>query len=93
MSLELILLFLFIAVFAEAIWENIKMLLPETIPVWVDRLGVMFLAVFICMTTGADLFDKFGLYLPWSSGAFFSGILCSRGANYLHDLIGKLGDR
>ena len=88
---SLILLFVFIAIFAEGIWETIKLMLPESLPLWVNRLGVMVLAVFICVTTGADLFEKFGLFLPWSSGAFFSGILCSRGANYLHDLVGKLG--
>lgn len=93
MSLELVLIFVFIAILAEAVWENIKLLLPESLPLWVNRLGVMLLAVFICVATGADVFEKFGLYLPWSSGAFFTGILCSRGANYLHDLVNKLGAR
>ena len=88
--IELILLFVFIAVFAEAVWDNITTLLPAELPPWADRAGVMVLAVFFCVTTGADLFETFGLYLPWSSGAFFTGILCSRGANYIHDLASNL---
>lgn len=91
--IEWLLLFVVIAIFAEAIYENLKMIFPQNPPTWVDRLGVMFLAVFFCIATGADLFEVFGVYLPWSSGAFFSGILCSRGANYLHDIVGKLGGK
>jgi len=86
-----IIIFVAIAILAEAIWENLKLLLPEGLPLWVNRLAVMVLAVFMCVATKADLFEMFGVILPWSSGAFFSGILCSRGANYLHDLVNKLG--
>ena len=82
---ELLAVFVLIAIFAEAIWESIKLLLPEVDP-RVDRAAVIILAIFMCVATGSDLFKILGIHLPWSSGAFFSGILCSRGANFLHDL-------
>lgn len=89
--MEAIMLFVVIAIMAEALWETIKLVIPGDPPDQVDRAAVIVLAVFMCVATGADLFKVFGVILPWSSGAFFSGILCSRGANYLHDLVKKLG--
>jgi hypothetical protein len=89
--MEIIALFLIIAVLVEAVWENLKLVFPKELPLWLNRLGVMVLAVFVCIVAGADMFETFGVYLPWSSGAFFSGILCSRGANYLHDVVTRIG--
>lgn len=87
--LELLAIFVIIAILAEALWETIKMLLPEVKP-QVDRAAVMVLAIFMCVATGSDLFKILGVHLPWSSGAFFSGVLCSRGANFLHDLFKRV---
>ena len=89
--MDIVWLFIIIAILAEALYDTIKLILPFNPAPQVDRAAVIVLAVFMCVATGSDLFATFGVVLPWNSGAFFSGILCSRGANYLHDLVGKLG--
>ena len=92
--LEVMLIFLVIAILAEALWETFKLIYPRDVPPQVDRAAVMVLAIFMCVTTGSDLFKMLGVFLPWSSGAFFSGVLCSRGANFLHDLFKRVqGDK
>lgn len=92
--LDVILIFLVIAILSEAVWETIKMVIPKEIPPWLNQVAVIILAIFMCVTTGSDLFKMLGVFLPWSSGAFFSGILCSRGANFLHDLFKRVqGDK
>lgn len=87
-------IFIIIAILSEAIWETFKLISPRDVPPQVDRAAVMVLAIFMCVTTGSDLFKMLGVFLPWSSGAFFSGVLCSRGANFLHDLFKRVqGDK
>ena len=86
-----ILIFVAIAILAEALWETVKLILWFEPKPQLDRAAVIVLAVFMCVATGSDLFAIFGVILPWSSGAFFSGILCSRGANYLHDVVKRIG--
>lgn len=83
-------IFIIIAIFAEAVWETFKMLFPGELKPQIDRAAVMVLAIFMCVTTGSDLFKMLGVFLPWSSGAFFSGVLCSRGANFVHDLFARV---
>ncbi len=82
--IEGIAIFALIALLVEAVWETLKMGLPK-VPGYVDRVGVMGLAVFLCVGTGSDLFSMLGMDLPGLGGEFFSGILCSRGANFIHD--------
>lgn len=78
-------IFIVISLLAEAVWETIKMAIPRKLPDYIDRVGVMALAIFVCWGTGADLFAQVGLELPLWFGEVFSGILCSRGANFIHD--------
>ena len=77
-----------IAILSEAVWDNLKTIYPKEIAPWIDRLAVMALAVFMCAMTGADLLQEFGIHV--AGGTIMTGILCSRGANILHDLVKKL---
>ena len=88
-----ILVYLSIAILAGAIFEALKSLLWFEPAPQLQRAVVMVLTIFMCVSTGSDLFLLFGVILPWSSGAFFSGIICSMGANRLHDLVGELGGK
>ena len=49
------------------------------------------LGVMICLATGADLFAEIGVVfaVPWL-GVVLTGILISRGANYVSDFVKRL---
>lgn len=48
-------------------------------------------SIALCFAAGADLFQIVGIQLAWPwIGTVLTGILGSRGANYLNDLISKL---
>lgn len=79
-----------IAILVEAIWENCKMIWKDK-KVNANMIGVLILSIIVCVIAKADLFPIVGieLALPYV-GSILTGILASRGANFLNDLIGKL---
>lgn len=79
-----------IALLAETIWENLKMVWQEG-KVNVDRIGALIVSVVVSMTTQLDIFAilNFGIAIPFI-GSFLTGILISRGANVIHDLLNKI---
>lgn len=87
--LESLAIFFVVAIFAEAVWENVKKAIPFEVSDVGDRLVVMALAIYLCVQTGADMTAAANLPLPWPIGQIITGIICSRGANYIHDFVGK----
>jgi hypothetical protein len=82
--------FIVLALLVESVWETAKMAWQEGKFNW-ERLGVMVLGVGVCVLASADLFQAIGINLSVAYvGAVFTGILASRGANFLHDLVKKL---
>ena len=79
-----------IALLAETIWENLKMVWQEG-KVNVDRIGALIVSVLVSMATQLDVFGilNFGIAIPFV-GSFLTGILISRGANVIHDLLNKI---
>ena len=57
----------------------------------VTQLCAIVVSVIICFVLGADMFVALGIKVavPYV-GIVLTGIFCSRGANYISDLIGKL---
>ena len=88
MMIQLIIL----ALLAEAIWENLKMIW-ENGKFSFNRLGALILSVIIAVGTKIDLFELLNLnmFIP-VLGSIFTGILISRGANVVHDLLTKIQD-
>lgn len=86
MMIQLIIL----ALLSEAIWENLRMIW-ENGKFNINRLGALILSVIIAVGTRADLFQllKLNMFIP-VLGSIFTGILISRGANVLHDLLKKI---
>jgi hypothetical protein len=82
--------FIVLALLVESVWETAKMVWQEGKFNW-ERLGVLVLGVAVCVLASADLFTAIGIELavPYV-GAVLTGILSSRGANFLHDLVEKL---
>lgn len=74
------------AILTEKLWESLK-LISEKKKVSVDRIGALVLGIVIALGTGIDLFAAVGLpiNLPYL-GLILTGIIISRGANFIHDL-------
>lgn len=83
---------LVIAATLEALWETCKMFWQAG-KLNVDRVGAAVLGIFLCVAAGVDFFMIVGipLAIPFA-GAVLSGLLVSRGANFLHDLLSAIGD-
>jgi hypothetical protein len=79
-----------IAILAEAGWENLKMIWQDG-KVSIDRIGALIVSIVISMATQLDVFAilNFGISIPFV-GSFLTGILISRGANFIHDLLNKI---
>ncbi len=75
-----------IAVVAESIWETIKMIRNNGQLNW-DRIGALIIGLLIAIGTGADLFQlmEIPFRFPYI-GTILTGLLISRGANFMHDL-------
>lgn len=79
---------LVIAATLEAVWETTK-LFWEAGKLNIDRIGAAFLGIFLCLAAGVDFFALVGVPLAWPYvGMALSGLLVSRGANFVHDLLG-----
>ena len=79
-----------VAILIEAIWENLKI-------IWKDRkislntIGVLVISIIVCLLAKIDIFPIVGLSLsvPFV-GSGLTGIIVSRGANFVNDLFKKL---
>lgn len=81
--------FIIVAVLVEAIWENIKSVWENGINV--NRIGSLVLAIIICILAKVDLFALVGIVFSFPVIAYvLTGVICSRGANFVNDLIGRI---
>lgn len=79
-----------VAILIEAIWENIKM-------VWqngkfsIDKIGSLVISILICILAKIDIFPIVNLSIMVPViGSILTGIIVSRGANFVHDLFNKI---
>ena len=78
-----------VAILVEAIWENLKTIWENGINI--NRIGSLVLAIIICILTKLDLFAIVGIYLSVPVMAYIlTGIIVSRGANFVNDLFGRI---
>lgn len=85
---------LMLAVTVEALVEYSKSIADAAKGSWkaaVLQLVAVAAGVALCLAADADVFAvmELGFALPWM-GKVLTGILISRGANYVSDLVGKL---
>lgn len=78
-----------LAMLCEAIWENLKMIW-ENGKFSINRLGALALGIIIAIATQIDLFKILDIEIIPIIGNVFTGILISRGANFIHDLLTKI---
>lgn len=83
---------LLIATVVEAIWETLKMFWQsgKANP---DRIGAAAIGIVVCVGANIDLFALAGVPLGIRyAGVVLSGILISRGANFVHDLLNTINN-
>lgn len=74
------------AFLVEAIWETLKMTWQEG-KLSKDRMGALAVGLIIAFAINIDLFVAIGLNPVFKYiGVIATGILISRGGNYIHDL-------
>lgn len=79
-----------IAILVEAIWENTKMIWQEK-KLNINMLGSLILSIIICLLAKMNIFEVIGIRLIVPIfGEIFTGIIVSRGANFVNDLFSKL---
>ncbi len=83
-----------VATLSEAIWEILKKLIPvidDRIWSYLNLVGSLAVSVFVGVATGVDIFHLLGIDLKWPVvGVVLTGIIISRGSNFIHDLVTRL---
>lgn len=84
--------FIMLVIIVEAVWESTK-LIWEDGKLSVDRIGAIIVALLATLVYRVDLILLVGISQQTTFlGFVLTGILISRGANYAHDLLGKLNE-
>ena len=82
-------LFVALAVLTEGVTDYIRSLLGEKAKIPAVIITLV-LGIAVCVLSKSDVFALFSIDLPYRIGCVLSGVLLSRGSNYLHDLVEKL---
>lgn len=83
-----------VAILIEAIWENIKMIWQNG-KFSIDKIGSLVISILICILAKIDIFPivNLSIIVP-VIGSILTGIIVSRGSNFVHDLFNKIsGDK
>ena len=79
-----------ISILVEAICENLKMLYDKS-KINVNMIGSLILGMLVCVLAQIDIFEIVGINLIVPLiGSLLTGIIVSRGANFVNDLFKKL---
>ena len=85
-----ILMLVVAAMIGEAVWETLKMIWQEG-KFSVDKLGALVIGLLITLAGNLDLPALVGIpFIVPYLGMILTGILISRGANFVHDLLAKI---
>lgn len=79
-----------VAILIEAIWENLKMIWQNG-KFSIDKIGSLVISILICILAKIDIFPivNLSIIIP-VIGSILTGIIVSRGANFVHDLFNKI---
>lgn len=82
-----------IALLVEAIWETLKMVWQEG-KININTIGALIVGIAVSILAKIDIFAMQGITLSIPLiGWILTGILMSRGANFIHDLFNRLGGK
>ena len=80
-----------VAFITESIWETLK-LVKDPKGINIDKIGAIIIGIIIAVAGNFDLFQLVGLPLGVKYlGPVLTGLLISRGSNFLHDILGSVG--
>lgn len=90
--MENLFLIIIISILAESIWETLKMTWQDG-KISIDRIGALVISLVLTLVTRMDLLGLLGLKttIPYM-GEFLTGIIVSRGSNFVHDLLIKVSN-
>lgn len=82
---------LIVALIAESVWETLKMTWQQG-KICIDRIGALVVSLVICFGVRLDILTllEIKITIPYL-GIVLTSILISRGSNFIHDLLVKLG--
>ena len=80
-----------LALISESVWETLKMTWQQG-KLSIDRIGALIVSLVICIDVRLDILSllEINTTIPFL-GVILTAILISRGSNFMHDLIVKLG--
>ena len=79
-----------IAILVEAIWENLRMIWDQG-KFSINKIGSLVISIFVCTLANIDIFPIIGVPIMVPVvGSILTGIIVSRGANFVNDLFSKL---
>lgn len=83
-------LIIIIAMIAEAVWETLKMIWQDG-KVSIDKIGALVVSLVLAFSVRLNIFELFGvqMYIPML-GTFLTGVLISRGSNFVHDILASI---
>lgn len=87
--MENLLIILMVATLVEAIWENLKMIWQSG-KLNVDMIGSLVISILVAIFTKIDIFSALGISINIYVGSILTGIIISRGANFVHDILSKV---
>lgn len=89
--MEKIFIIFVLALISESVWETLKMVWQQG-RISIDRIGAIVVSLVICIDVEIDILSLLGINTSWPFvGIMLTAILISRGSNFIHDLIVKLG--
>lgn len=81
---------LLLALATESIWETLK-LIKQNDKLNYDRIGATAVGIVVAVAGNIDIFEYLGAQLSIKFlGPILTGILISRGSNFIHDLLGSV---
>ena len=84
-------LVIFSGLIVESVWETLKMVWQEG-KLSIDRIGSLAVGIAIAFTWPVDLFSVVGYSFAYPVvGLILTGIIISRGANFVHDILKAVG--
>jgi hypothetical protein len=83
---------LILAAIGEAVWETLKMIWQDD-KKCVDKIGAVIIGLVLAVGSGTDLMKIVGvpMQIPYV-GMILTGILISRGSNFVHDILASLSN-
>lgn len=90
--MDKLLILIILGIEVEAVWETLKMTWQDG-KVSVDRIGALIVGLLIAIGANIEINKLLGIEIifPYVD-TILTGIIISRGSNFIHDLINKINE-